>query len=60
MTVIGPNGAGKTTLLSAIMGVLPSSGRIVFDGKPREHAEIEEMVAAGMNRCRKSASCSPR
>ena len=49
MTVIGPNGAGKTTLLSAIMGVLPSSGRIVFDGKPREHAEIEEMVAAGMN-----------
>ena len=31
------------------MGVLPSSGRIVFDGKPREHAEIEEMVAAGMN-----------
>ena len=49
VTVIGPNGAGKTTLLSAIMGVLPSSGRIVFDGKPREHAEIEEMVAAGMN-----------
>ncbi|WZB70103.1 ABC transporter ATP-binding protein [Achromobacter xylosoxidans] len=49
VTVIGPNGAGKTTLLSAIMGVLPSSGRIVFDGKPREHAEIEEMVASGMN-----------
>ncbi|PNM90599.1 ABC transporter ATP-binding protein [Achromobacter xylosoxidans] len=49
VTVIGPNGAGKTTLLSAIMGVLPSHGEIVFGGKRQEHAEIEEMVAAGMN-----------
>ncbi len=48
VTVIGPNGAGKTTLLSAIMGVLPSRGGIAFDGRPREHAEIEEMVAAGV------------
>ncbi|MGE8659535.1 MAG: ABC transporter ATP-binding protein [Achromobacter sp.] len=49
VTVIGPNGAGKTTLLSAIMGVLPSRGEIVFGGKRQEHAEIEEMVGAGMN-----------
>ena len=49
VTVIGPNGAGKTTLLSAIMGVLPSQGGITFGGKAQEHAEIEEMVAAGMN-----------
>ena len=49
VTVIGPNGAGKTTLLSAIMGVLPSTGAIVFGGRRHEHAEIEEMVAAGMN-----------
>ncbi|HEY0294705.1 MAG TPA: ABC transporter ATP-binding protein [Bordetella sp.] len=48
VTVIGPNGAGKTTLLSAIMGVLPSRGAITFGGQTREHAEIEEMVAAGM------------
>jgi branched-chain amino acid transport system ATP-binding protein len=48
VTVIGPNGAGKTTLLSAIMGVLPSRGSIRFGGQVREHAEIEEMVAAGM------------
>ena len=33
VTVIGPNGAGKTTLLSAIMGVLPSRGEIVFGGR---------------------------
>ena len=49
VTVIGPHGACKTTLLSAIMGVLPSNGEIVFGGKRQEHAEIEEMVAAGMN-----------
>ena len=49
VTVIGPNGAGKTTLLSAIMGVLPSRGEIVFGGRRQKHAEIEEMVAAGMN-----------
>jgi branched-chain amino acid transport system ATP-binding protein len=48
VTVIGPNGAGKTTLLSAIMGVLPSRGTIRFGSQAREHAEIEEMVAAGM------------
>jgi branched-chain amino acid transport system ATP-binding protein len=48
VTVIGPNGAGKTTLLSAIMGLLPSRGAIRFGGQTREHAEIEEMVAAGM------------
>ena len=48
VTVIGPNGAGKTTLLSAIMGVLPARGDIRFDGQAREHAEIEDMVAAGM------------
>jgi len=49
VTVIGPNGAGKTTLLSAIMGMLPSRGDIVFDDRPFVHAEVEDMVAAGMN-----------
>lgn len=49
LCLLGPNGAGKTTLLSAIMGVLPSQGGIVFGGKTQAHAEIEEMVAAGMN-----------
>ena len=49
VTVIGPNGAGKTTLLSAIMGVLPSRGEIQFGGASHTHADVEEMVAAGMN-----------
>ncbi len=49
VTVIGPNGAGKTTLLSAIMGVLPSRGEIRFEGHAESGAEVEQMVARGMN-----------
>lgn len=49
VTVIGPNGAGKTTMLSAIMGVLPSTGSIEFDGHLEPAPEIEKMVARGMN-----------
>jgi branched-chain amino acid transport system ATP-binding protein len=48
VTVIGPNGAGKTTLLSAIMGVLPSQGEMLFDGTVRHSPEVEQMVAARM------------
>jgi branched-chain amino acid transport system ATP-binding protein len=48
VTVIGPNGAGKTTLLSAIMGVLPSQGEMLFDGTLRRSPEVEQMVAARM------------
>lgn len=49
VTVIGPNGAGKTTMLSAIMGLLPSRGEIRFDGVSEAGAEVERMVARGMN-----------
>ncbi len=49
VTVIGPNGAGKTTLLSAIMGVLPSRGGVVFDGQSVARPDVEQMVAMGMN-----------
>ena len=50
VTVIGPNGAGKTTLLSSIMKVLPhTQGLIRFEGKEVGDAEVEEMVALGIN-----------
>lgn len=50
VTVIGPNGAGKTTMLSAIMGVLPHTrGSIRFLGEEMVDAEVEEVVARGMN-----------
>jgi len=50
VTVIGPNGAGKTTMLASIMGLLPrTSGQIAFLGDTLEAAEVERMVAQGMN-----------
>jgi len=33
VSVIGPNGAGKSTLLNAIVGILPSQGRLRYDGQ---------------------------
>jgi len=48
VTVIGPNGAGKTTSLAAIMGLLPSSGTIHFDGDIEALPDVERRVARGM------------
>ena len=49
VTVVGPNGAGKTTMLSAIMGLLPARGEIVFDGVADDMPDVEALVARGMN-----------
>jgi branched-chain amino acid transport system ATP-binding protein len=48
VTVIGPNGAGKSTLLNAVMGVLPSRGRVRFEGRDITELSLEERVMAGM------------
>jgi branched-chain amino acid transport system ATP-binding protein len=48
VTVIGANGAGKTTLLNALMGLLPSRGRVAFEGAPLDGYAIEERVALGL------------
>jgi branched-chain amino acid transport system ATP-binding protein len=47
VTVIGPNGAGKTTLLNAAIGLLPSRGRLMFEGDDLAALEVEERVARG-------------
>ena len=48
-TVIGPNGAGKTTLLSALMGLLPAEGEIVYMGHPQgRERNVEALVRQGM------------
>lgn len=48
VTVIGPNGAGKTTLLGAIMGLLRSSGKVLFEGSELEHEDAQQRVEAGI------------
>ena len=47
VTVIGPNGAGKTTLLAAAAGLLPSRGRMFYDGLDLQHIDVEERVERG-------------
>jgi len=48
VSVIGPNGAGKSTLLNAIVGILPSQGRLRYDGQAIQDFEVEERVQAGI------------
>jgi branched-chain amino acid transport system ATP-binding protein len=48
ITVIGPNGAGKSTLLNSLMGILPSKGRIEFEGQSIEELTLEERVMLGI------------
>jgi branched-chain amino acid transport system ATP-binding protein len=48
VTVIGPNGAGKSTLLGALMGMLPSRGQVLFDGRDLAALTLEERVMAGL------------
>jgi branched-chain amino acid transport system ATP-binding protein len=48
VTIIGPNGAGKSTTLNALMAVLPSRGRIVFDGVDLNELSLEERVMFGL------------
>ncbi len=48
VTVIGPNGAGKSTTLNALMGALPSRGRVRFDGVDLAEATLEDRVMLGL------------
>nr|WP_210404109.1 metal ABC transporter ATP-binding protein [Chroococcidiopsis sp. TS-821] len=32
--IIGPNGAGKSTLIKAMLGLIPASGTVLYQGKP--------------------------
>jgi len=48
VSVIGPNGAGKTTLLAAAMGLLPSKGRLRFEGDDLHGLDVEARVERGL------------
>ena len=50
-SVIGPNGAGKTTLFNLIAGVyMPTSGEILFEGKPLGKTPAYKRAALGIAR----------
>ena len=48
VSVIGPNGAGKTTLLAAAMGLLPSKGKLRFEGQDLHGMDVEARVERGL------------
>jgi branched-chain amino acid transport system ATP-binding protein len=47
VAIVGPNGAGKTTLMSAVMRLLPASGRVWFAGAEAA-SRTEALVAEGL------------
>lgn len=48
VVVLGANGAGKTTTLRAISGMIPSKGRIVFDGVNIANRRPDQLLRMGI------------
>jgi branched-chain amino acid transport system ATP-binding protein len=49
--LIGPNGAGKSTLFNLVAGVIaPSSGQIIFDGRPISGWKSHDIARVGVAR----------
>jgi simple sugar transport system ATP-binding protein len=47
--LLGENGAGKSTLVGIISGqVIPTSGRILMNGRALEHVDVKAMEQAGV------------
>jgi branched-chain amino acid transport system ATP-binding protein len=48
VALLGPNGAGKTSIVSAVIGLVPSTGKVVFGGRDVSALPPEERVRAAM------------
>ena len=57
---IGTNGAGKTSLLTAIMGQIPSTGQISFEGQAVHGNGTMEIVRNGMTMVPEGRRVFPR
>ena len=48
--LIGPNGAGKTTFIDGITGFVPTTGRIMFNGREIGHLPAHKRARLGLGR----------
>ena len=48
--LIGPNGAGKTTFIDGITGFVPTTGKIMFDGRNLTGRQPHERAKLGLGR----------
>lgn len=48
VSIVGPNGAGKSSLLNALIGSVPSSGKVRYDGREVQDWPIEARVEHGL------------
>lgn len=60
VSLIGANGAGKTSLLTAIMGQIPSTGQISFEGQAVHGNGTMEIVRNGMTMVPEGRCVFPR
>ena len=60
VSLIGANGAGKTSLLTAMMGQIPSTGQISFEGQAVHGNGTMEIVRNGMTMVPEGRRVFPR
>jgi len=51
VAIVGPNGAGKSSTLNAIVGLVPSNGKITFEAQRIDGMPTEEIVRRGLTLC---------
>ena len=46
--IIGPNGAGKSTLLDSLLGLVTTTGTVIFDGQSIARLPADEIIRRGV------------